>query len=91
MMTDSGKNCLEKGSPDIQGLKELKQNRAQTVFQLRLLMLLKTLFIILFQTQLKIIFILLLLKKVNQSLQQQILLKSQLQFLNQLNEASLKV
>ena len=28
MMTDSGKNCLEKGSPDIQGLKELKQNRA---------------------------------------------------------------
>ena len=91
MTTDNGKDCLEKDSPDIQRIKELKQNRAQTVFQLRLLMLLKTLFIILFQTQLKIIFILLLLKKVNQSLQQQILLKSQLQFLNQLNEASLMV
>ena len=91
MMTDSGKDCLEKGSPDIQRLKELKQYRAQIVFQLRLLMLLKKLFIILFQTQLKIIFILLFRKKVNQSLQQQILLKSQLQFLNQLNEASLMV
>ena len=29
-LTDSGKNCLEKGSPDIQILKELKQNGTQT-------------------------------------------------------------
>ena len=29
-LTDAGKNCLEKGSPDIQILKELKQNGTQT-------------------------------------------------------------
>ena len=29
-LTDGGKNCLEKGSPDIQILKELKQNGTQT-------------------------------------------------------------
>ena len=29
-LTDGGKDCLEKGSPDIQILKELKQNGAQT-------------------------------------------------------------
>ena len=29
-LTDAGKNCLEKGSPDIQILRELKQNGTQT-------------------------------------------------------------
>ena len=29
-LTDGGKDCLEKGSPDIQILKELKQNGTQT-------------------------------------------------------------
>ena len=29
-LTEGGKNCLEKGSPDMQILKELKQNGTQT-------------------------------------------------------------
>ena len=33
-LTEGGKNCLEKGSPDIQILKELKQNGTQTKKQL---------------------------------------------------------
>ena len=30
ILTDDGKNCLEKGAPDIQIMKELKSNGAQT-------------------------------------------------------------
>ena len=30
ILTDAGKNCLEKGGPDFQILKEIKQNGAQS-------------------------------------------------------------